>query len=87
MKAKPNYKLNTVAGENILVNVGNDSDAFNGVIMLNGTGAFLWKMLENGTEHDEMVAALLEEYEVDEPTAIQGVDDFIESIKKADLCE
>ena len=85
MKIKDGYKLRTVAGENMVVSPG--TDGFNGVIMLNGTGAFLWKLLESGCERDEMIAELLKVYEVDKETAGKGVDSFIEKIKNANLFE
>ena len=87
MKIKSTYQLREVAGEHMVVSTGADENAFNGVIMLNGTGAFLWKLLENGAERDELIAKVLEEYEVDEATAALGVDDFINDIKKANLFE
>lgn len=87
MKIKSSYKLRTVAGENMVVNVGNDPDTFNGVIMLNDTGAFLWKLLEKGAETDEMIASLISEYEIDDATAAEAVNSFMESIKNANVCE
>lgn len=87
MKIKTTYKLRTVAGENMVVNAGNEPDSFNGVIMLNDTGAFLWKILENGAERDDLISAVLKEYDTDEKTAIEGVDSFLEKVKSANLCE
>ena len=87
MKIKSIYQLREVAGEYMVVSTGTEENSFNGVIMLNATGAFLWKLLENGAERDELIAEILKEYEVDEATATIGVDDFIADIKKADLFE
>ncbi len=87
MKIKSIYQLREVAGEYMVVSTGTEENSFNGVIMLNATGAFLWKLLENGAERDELIAKVLEEYEVDEATAALGVDDFINDIKKANLFE
>ncbi len=87
MKIKSCYKLRSVAGENMVVSVGNDPDAFKGVIMLNDTGAFLWKLLENGSEKDEMVKALITEYDIDEETAVKAADSFIEQVTTANVCE
>ncbi|MBQ2815158.1 MAG: PqqD family protein [Clostridia bacterium] len=87
MKIKSIYQLREVAGEHMVVSTGADENAFNGVIMLNGTGAFLWKLLEEGAERDELIKKVLEEYEVDEETATIGVDDFINDIKNANLFE
>ncbi len=87
MKIKACYKLRTVAGENMVVSAANDPDAFKGVIMLNDTGAFLWKLLENGSEKDEMVKALIAEYDIDEETASKAADSFIEQVTTAKVCE
>ncbi len=87
MKIKSCYKLRSVAGENMVVSVGNDPDAFKGVIMLNDTGAFLWKMVETGCERDNMIKALLAEYDIDEETAAKAADSFISDITNAKVCE
>ena len=87
MKIKSTYQLREVAGEHMVVSTSSDNNGFNGVIMLNGTGAFLWKLLEKGAERDELIAEILKEYEVDESTAAIGVDDFISDIEKAGLFE
>lgn len=87
MKIKQTYKLRTVAGENMVVNTGNEPGSFNGVIMLNDTGAFLWKILENGAEREDLISAVLKEYNTDEKTAEEGVDSFLDKVKGANLCE
>lgn len=45
MEAK-RFVLRKVAGENILVPVGNTALTFNGLVTLNESGAFLWKHME-----------------------------------------
>ena len=62
MKVKKDFMLREVAGYYVVVPVGDGSLNFNGVINLNGSGAFLWKTMENDTTEAQMVAALLNEY-------------------------
>lgn len=50
MEAK-RFVLRKVAGENILVPVGNTALTFNGLVTLNESGAFLWK--QYGKKQDE----------------------------------
>ena len=87
MKIKSTYQLREVAGEHMVVSTGADENAFNGVIMLNGTGAFLWKLLENGAERDELIAEVLNEYEVDEATARADVEKFVEILTENGFAE
>lgn len=79
LKLKEGFILREVAGEIIVIPSGTELD-LNMMITLNETGAFLWKCLERGTERDDMVSALRKEYDVDESTAVQAVDGFIEKL-------
>ncbi|MBQ6921852.1 MAG: PqqD family protein [Clostridia bacterium] len=81
MKIKEGFILREVAGSYIVVAVGDAVKNFNGIINLNETGAFLWKLAEKGATKEEMVAALLNEYDVAEDVASQDVDAFIKKLK------
>lgn len=80
--------LRTVAGCSVVVAVGMSTMDFNGMINLNDTGAFLWKKLEGGASEDELVLAMLSEYDVNEETAKRDISAFLAKLKEADLlCE
>ena len=85
MKIKSGLILREVAENYIVVAVGEAVKEFNGLINLNSTGAFLWKILEKGAEEEDLVKALLEEYEIDEETAKNDVSLFVKKIKEAKL--
>ena len=50
------------------------------MITLNDTGAFLWEHLAEDTNESALVAALLAEYDVDEATARNAVNAFVEKL-------
>ena len=85
MKIKDGLILKEVADSFIVVAVGEAVKNFNGIINLNETGAFLWKILENGATEEELVKALLSEYDVDEATAKNDVAGFIGKLTEAKL--
>ena len=85
MKIKSGLILREVAENYIVVAVGEAVKEFNGLINLNSTGAFLWKILEKGAEEEDLVKALLDEYEIDEETAKNDVSLFVKKIKEAKL--
>ena len=85
MKIKDGFILREVAGSFIVVAVGEAVKKFNGIVNLNETGAFLWKMLEKGATKEELLKSLLEEYEVDEKTAESDIDGFIAKLQEAKL--
>ena len=85
MKIKEGFILREVAGNYIVVAVGSAVKQFNGVITLNETGSFLWKKLQEGCEKEDLVNALLSEYEVSEEVALSDVITFIEKLNGAGL--
>ncbi len=85
MKIKDGYMLREVAGNSVVVAVGKATLDFNGLITLNSTGAFLWKILAKGTGVEELLTAMLDEYEIDEATAKKDITEFIDKLKGADL--
>lgn len=82
MKLKHEFVLREVAGETILVPVGAATLSLNGMLVLNGSGRFLWEQLPAAETEETLVKALLEEYEVDEATARTDVSEFLEEIRK-----
>lgn len=76
MKLKPGFILREIAGETIVVPSGNELE-LNMMITLNGTGKLLWKQLETGATIDELVQAILAEYEIDEQTARLDAEAFV----------
>lgn len=76
MKLKDGFIVREVAGQIVALPTGDDLD-LNMMITLNDTGRFLWEKLESEATEDELVAALLGEYDVDETTAKAAVTNFI----------
>ena len=87
MKIKKGFILREVAGSHIVVAVGQAVKTFNGIINLNPTSALLWKNLEKGAEKEELVSALLAEYDVSEEIAKGDVEKFIQKLTEAGLVE
>ncbi|MFT3952226.1 MAG: PqqD family protein [Oscillospiraceae bacterium] len=85
MKIKQGYMLRTVAGNAVVVPTGKAALDFSGVISLNETGAFLWKLLEQDADTDALVKGLLNEFDTDEATARRDVSGFYEKLEKAGL--
>ncbi len=79
MKIKDGFILREVAGENIVVATGSELN-LNMMITLNGTGRFLWEHLEKETTEDQLVSAILKEYDVDEERAKAAVSAFVEKL-------
>ena len=81
MKIREGYLLRQIAGQTVVLSMGEDMD-LNTMITLNDTGAFLWERLQEETDVDQLVAALLKEYDVDEATARACVIAFVGKLEK-----
>ena len=81
LKLKEGYIVREVAGQIVALPTGDDLD-LNVMITLNGTGKFLWELIEKGSDVDSLVAALLAEYDVDEATARAGVERFVSKLNE-----
>lgn len=87
MKLKDGFLLKTVAGSKIVVPIGEQSSAFNGIITLSGSAAFLWEKLQIGATEEELLDALLSEYRVDRDYAAADLKRFIEKLHTAGMLE
>jgi hypothetical protein len=82
MQINQDFTIQKVGGSYVAVAVGETSKKFHGMIRLNETGAFLWKrMAERDITEEELVDALLAEYEIDRNTAAEDVRRMIESLR------
>ena len=79
-KANPDFLLREVAGEAVLVPVG---DA--GVISLNETCSFLWKLFQEPRTEEDVIAEARKEYSDPDGEMEQGIKDFIREYLKYGL--
>ena len=61
MKIKQGLVLREVAGSYVIVDLGGELN-FKGMLTLNETGAFIWRLLMQGKTQTEIAALLTEEY-------------------------
>ncbi len=87
MKLKSGFILREVAGNYVVVAVGERVKTFNGVINLNETGAFIWKQLEQENSTDKIIEKMIDEYEVSKEQASLDVNSFITKMKEAGLVD
>jgi len=87
MKIKKDFILRKVADSYVVVPVGKLTLDFNGIINLNETGAFLFGLLQEGAEKEELLRKMLEEYDVTPEKAAADIDAFLKKAEEADVLE
>ena len=87
MKIKDGFILRKVPGMNLVMPTGKNVKDFNGSLILNDTGAFIFERLQKGSTADETAQALTEEYDVTLDTASADVQKIIASLIEAGVAE
>lgn len=87
MKIKNGFILRKVPGMNLVMPTGKNVKTFNGSLMLNDTGAFIFERLQKGSTQEEIADALTQEYDVSLDTASTDVQKTIDSLIEAGVAE
>ena len=70
-----------IAGEVFLVPVGKSMYDSNGLFILSELGAFIWDLLPQVKDAEDILEKVLAEYEVDEATARTDVETFLQKLR------
>ena len=81
MKRSVNFLLREVAGKQVVVPLGKAAVEFPGMMTLNGSGVYLWNLLEQEQTEDSLVQALCGQYAVDADTARKDIVVFLEKLR------
>lgn len=87
MKIKDGYILHDIAGNYVVIGVLQNVVNMNGLMTVNEVGALLWKKLENGATEEELLATILEEYDIDAETAKKDIADFLTKLEEHKILE
>ena len=87
MKLKENYVLRQVLGSWVVLPLGAATVDFNGMLLLNDSGALLWKRLEEGADREDLADVLTAEYDVSRQQALADVDEFYDILVRAGCAE
>ena len=85
MKLKNKYILRSVADKMVAIAIENSDEKTDGVITLNSTGAFIFGLVNEGLEKEEIISRFYGEYDLSREEAEQAVNAFIENLEKANL--
>ena len=87
MKIKSGFVVRPVAGQHMVVALGEASKSFNGIIKLNESARIIWDMLAEGAEREAIISRLAEEYDMDRAILAVDCDKFIQSLQENNILE
>jgi len=82
MKIKEGFVLRNVVDEYIVMPTGDNIAKFDGAVVLNDVSAFVFEQLQHAVSREDLLCAILNEFEVDEATAAADLDALL-----AQFCE
>ena len=87
MKIKEGFILRDVMDEHIVMPTGDNIAKFEGAVVLNEVSAFIYKLLEHPVCRDDLLAAIVSEYDVDEATAAEDLDALLDKLAEMGVLE
>ncbi len=88
MRIKNGFELRKICGENIIVAHGLDNIDFTKVISMNESAADIWNsVFDRDFTVEDMVKALLDNYQVDEKQAVEDSEALLKQWIEAGLVE
>lgn len=87
MKVQKEFVLREIAGDYVIIPTGKTVLTFNGLITVNEVGADLWKMLQSDVTFEDLVQGILKEYDVDEETAREDIQEFLDTLIRGGILE
>ena len=88
MKFKKEYKVRSIAGENVVIMQGTAGSDMTRIISLNDTSLLLWNELQ-GKEFEiaDVVGILVESYDIDSATAEHDAKAWVEKLHECNLID
>lgn len=87
MKIIKQVVLRTIAGESMLVPVGDTVIQYNGLFIMTPSAKLLWEAIRDGKEGDDLAAVLVDAYGIDQSTAQEDAAAFVGKLKELEIVE
>ena len=87
MRIKKKFVLREIAGEYVLVPVGEAARELNGIVTVTELGAFLWNLLQEEQTEQTLLNAVLDAYAVEEERARQDIRGFLQLLRDNHLMD
>jgi hypothetical protein len=88
MKINENFVLKSIAGEAVVMPVGDTVNKINGMIKLNPTAEIMWKALETEATIEDVISAVRANCQnINEDTIIEDVVAFTEKLRNLGILE
>ena len=85
MKIKEGFVMREVAGQYVVIAIGEASKTFHGMIKLNRTGKDIWEGIQKGFDKNQIVEFFIETYEAAREDVEKDVEEFLNQMKEVGI--
>jgi len=95
MRIREGFALKEIAGDKVIMPVGENINRYEGAVILNEVAAFIYEKIAECSEYhdghgcsfDELLANILDQYEVDEETAKADLEETLKDLLECKVIE
>lgn len=87
LKINKDVVYREILGEHILIPVGATLADKTGLFNMSELGAFIWKLIKESKSEEEILSAILEEYDVEKEVAKTDLEEFLQKLKEFEIIE
>ena len=87
MEIKKDFVLREVGGTYVIVATGPTSKNFKKIVTLNESGAFIFRKLKENFSINDVKAAVLEEYDINDVQVDKDINQFINTLKENNIVD
>ncbi len=87
MRIKRGFVVRSVGGQKYAVATGEVAKSFRGMLKINDMGEFIFNLLSENTTVDDVVSAILKEYDADENVVRVDVENFVSQLRTINIIE
>lgn len=81
MRIVPGFILREIAGETIAIPSGDSAHLLSGLAALNGSGKFLFELLQTNQTEDTLIDAMTGSYDIDRDSAQADVLEYLDFLR------
>lgn len=87
LKVREGFIVREILDEHMLIGVGSDAYTPNCLMSLSETAAFMWDLMTDGIEKEELIRRVLQEYDAPESLVRRDLDVFLNELHAQNLLE
>lgn len=87
MKIKDGFVVREIADSIVVVPTSDLLKEYRGMLTLNQSGQFIWKLLQNEVTEEELIAKLAEKYHLKHEKAKTDIEAFLNTLREKKILE